>query len=97
MPWIRACATSADGHSLFGGDPLPWLQLEMSRALYLAPPWFDWGDASARSGRSGSFPALREETGIPLSALNGGQRGPPPQSLRDSSPSGGAISDLSPR
>ena len=41
MPWIRACATSADGHSLFGGDPLPWLQLEMSRALYLAPPWFD--------------------------------------------------------
>ncbi len=25
----------------YGGHPLPWLQVEMNRALYLAPPWFD--------------------------------------------------------
>jgi len=25
----------------YGLKPRPWLQIEMSRALYLAPPWFD--------------------------------------------------------
>lgn len=24
----------------YGGDPLPWLQIEMNRTLYLAAPWF---------------------------------------------------------
>ncbi|RMD96692.1 MAG: N-formylglutamate amidohydrolase [Deltaproteobacteria bacterium] len=25
----------------YGGDPIPWIQIEMNRSLYLAPPWFD--------------------------------------------------------
>ncbi len=25
----------------YGGRPLPWIQVEMSRALYLEPPWFN--------------------------------------------------------
>lgn len=33
----------AGGHitRTYGGNPLPWIQVEMSRALYLSPPWFD--------------------------------------------------------
>lgn len=32
----------AGGHitRTYGGNPLPWLQIEMNRALYLADPWF---------------------------------------------------------
>lgn len=25
----------------YGGHPLPWIQVEMNRSLYLAPPWFE--------------------------------------------------------
>jgi formiminoglutamase len=25
----------------YGNNPLPWIQVEMNRALYLAPPWFN--------------------------------------------------------
>jgi len=26
---------------MYGGQPIPWVQVEINRALYLAPPWFD--------------------------------------------------------
>lgn len=25
----------------YGGKPVPWIQIELNRSLYLAPPWFD--------------------------------------------------------
>jgi len=25
----------------YGGNPVPWVQVELNRSLYLAPPWFD--------------------------------------------------------
>lgn len=25
----------------YGGNPIPWVQVELNRSLYLAPPWFD--------------------------------------------------------
>lgn len=33
----------AGGHitRAYGGNPLPWIQVEMNRALYLSSPWFD--------------------------------------------------------
>jgi N-formylglutamate deformylase len=26
---------------MYGQNPIPWIQIEMNRALYLSPPWFD--------------------------------------------------------
>jgi formiminoglutamase len=36
-----------------GNRPLPWIQIEMSRALYLAEPWFDEEQLSVDPARSG--------------------------------------------
>jgi len=34
-----------------GGHPLPWVQVEMNRSLYLTPPWFDSATRSVDPAR----------------------------------------------
>jgi N-formylglutamate deformylase len=34
-----------------GSSPIPWLQVEMSRALYLAPPWLDESTCTVDAAR----------------------------------------------
>ena len=53
-----------------------------------------WGKGRAEQPLNNSRPGTA--AGGESAAVSGGQRGPPPQSLRDSSPSGAAISDLLP-
>ena len=35
----------------YGGQPIPWVQVEINRAQYLAPPWFDRESLSIDPGR----------------------------------------------
>ena len=49
-----------------GRAPLPWIQVEMNRALYLAEPWFD---EQRRLVDPGRLDALRERFWRALVAL----------------------------
>ncbi len=54
-----------------GRSPLPWIQVEMNRALYLADPWFD---ADARRVQPERLLELRERFGTALAGLELGDR-----------------------
>ena len=49
-----------------GRRPLPWIQVEMNRSLYLAAPWFDRHRSRVDPARLGE---LRERFGKALSRL----------------------------
>ena len=42
----------------YGNQPVPWIQIEISRALYLAEPWFDKDKLSVKQSR---LKTLREQ------------------------------------
>jgi formiminoglutamase len=49
-----------------GRNPLPWIQVEMNRSLYLAPPWFD---PEARSVTTSRLEELRGRFSSALAGL----------------------------
>lgn len=44
----------------YGSNPVPWIQVEMNRDLYLAEPWFDGGSLSVKSRRLQELNAMFE-------------------------------------
>ena len=56
------------GHitATYGNNPVPWIQVEMNRSLYLAEPWFD---AESRSMDGGRLRDLNRRFGEALEAF----------------------------
>lgn len=46
----------------YGGKPIPWMQIELNRSLYLSPPWFDVSTLSIKPARLQALNALFLET-----------------------------------
>jgi len=44
----------------YGGNPIPWVQVEMSRAMYLEHPWFDVTNLSVDRGRLAELKGMFE-------------------------------------
>ena len=49
-----------------GRNPLPWIQIEMNRSLYLADPWFD---SETRTANESRLVELRERFARALGSL----------------------------
>lgn len=46
----------------YGRQPIPWIQIELNRSLYLAPPWFDRETITMDAGRLTVLRHLLAET-----------------------------------